>query len=158
MSIPWRTIVSPVFRSPRPAASHRGQGVVGTGLPIRNCDGNVGVSQVPGEPWWSFSVLYDPARTRQPCGTKCDAPDAARACVQDEGSRRLVISGLNHTTFGLAVYASQGGSPHRHARLASGCWPGFTRRDSYPQGSNERFLSSSLFLVSQAFLTQGHHR
>ena len=92
-----------------------------------------------------------------PCGTKCDAPDAAPACVQDEGSRRLVISGLNHTTFDLAVYASQGGSPHRHARLASGCWPGFARRDSYPQGSNERFLSSSLFLLSQAFLTQGHH-
>jgi hypothetical protein len=91
-----------------------------------------------------------------PCGTKCDAPDAAPACVQDEGSPRLVISGLNHTTFDLAVYASQGGSPHRHARLASGCWPGFARRDSYPQGSNERFPSSSLFLLSQAFLTQGH--
>jgi hypothetical protein len=27
-----------------------GQGVVGTGLPIRYCDGNVGGSQVPGEP------------------------------------------------------------------------------------------------------------
>ena len=88
-----------------------------------------------------------------PCGTKCNAPDAAPACVQDEGSPRLVISGLNHTTFDLAVYASQGGSPHHHARLASGCWPGFARRDSYPQGSNERFLSSSLFLLSQAFLT-----
>jgi len=89
-----------------------------------------------------------------PYGTKCDAPDAAPACVQDEGSPRLVISGLNHTTFDLAVYASQDGSPHHHARLASGCWPSFARRDSYPQGSNERFLSSSLFLLSQAFLTQ----
>jgi hypothetical protein len=91
-----------------------------------------------------------------PCGTKCDAPDAAPACVQDEGSPRLVISGLNHTTFDLAVYASQGGSPHRHARLASGCWPGFARRDSYPLGSNERSPSSSLILLSQAFPTQGH--
>jgi Transposase IS66 family len=78
------------------------------------------------------------------------------AYVQDEGSPRLVISGLNHTTFNLAV-ASQGGSPHRHARLASGCWPGFARRDSYPLGSNERFPISSPFLLSQAFLTQGHH-
>jgi hypothetical protein len=92
-----------------------------------------------------------------PCGTRCDTPDVAPACVQDEGSPRLVISGLNHTTFDLAVYGSQGESPHRHARLASGCWPGFARRDSYPLGSNERFPISSLFLLSQAFLTQGHH-
>src|SRR5208282_3702287 len=56
------------------------------------------------------------------------------ACVHDEGSRRLVLSGLNHTTFDLAVYASQDGSPHHHARLASGCWSSFARRESYPQG------------------------
>ena len=36
------------------------------------------------------------------------------------GSRDTVISGLNHTAHSLAVYASQGGLPHRHARLASG--------------------------------------
>jgi hypothetical protein len=30
------------------------------------------------------------------------------------------ISRLNHTARSLAVYASQGGLPHRHARLASG--------------------------------------
>ena len=71
--------------------------------------------------------------------------------------RRLVLSGLNHTTFDLAVYASQDGSPHHHARLASGCWSSFARRDSYPQGFNERFQSSSLFLLSKAYLTQGHH-
>jgi hypothetical protein len=46
-------------------------------------------------------------------------PDAAPACVHDEGSLRLVFSGLNHTAFDLAVYASQDGSPHHHARLAS---------------------------------------
>ena len=85
-----------------------------------------------------------------PCGTKCDAPDAAPACVQDEGSKRLVFSGLNRTTFDLAVYASQGELPHHHARLASGRWSGSTRRDSYPQGFNERFQSSSLFLLSKA--------
>ena len=37
-----------------------GQGVVGSGLPIRIDDGNVGVSQVPWKPWWSLSVLFDP--------------------------------------------------------------------------------------------------
>ena len=74
-----------------------------------------------------------------------ELPDAAPACVHDEGSRRLVLSGLNHTTFDLTVYASQGGSPHHHASLASGCWSSFARRDSYPQGFSERFQSSSLF-------------
>ena len=116
-----------------------GQGVVGSGLPIRIDDGNVGVSQVPWKPWWSLSVLFDPGRIRQAEWTKSKLPDTAPSYVQNEGSTRLSLSGLNHTTFDLAVYASQGESPHRHARLASGCWSGFARRDSYPQGFNERF-------------------
>ena len=120
-------------------------------------DGNVGVSQVPWKPWWSLSVLFDPGRIRQAEWTKSKLPDTAPACVHDEGSRRLVLSGLNHTTFDLTVYASQDGSPHHHARLASGCWSSFARRDSYPQGFNKRFQSSSLFLLSKAFLTQGQH-
>jgi hypothetical protein len=61
-SIPsFRPCFAPLGRG-RPTG---GQGVVGTGLPIRYCDGNVGGSQVPGEPWWSLSVLYDPGRTRR---------------------------------------------------------------------------------------------
>ena len=90
-------------------------------------------------------------------GPRDKLPDTAPACVHDEGSRRLVLSGLNHTTFDLTVYASQDGSPHHHARLASGCWSSFARRDSYPQGFSERFQSSSLFLLPKAYLTQGHH-
>src|SRR5208283_1061421 len=133
-----------------------GQEVVGSGLPIRIYDGNVGASQVPWKPWWSLSVLFDPGRIRQAEWTKSKLPDTAPACVHDEGSRRLVLSGLNHTTFDLAVYASQDGSPHHHARLASGCWSSFARRDSYPQGFSERFQSSSLFLLPKAYLTQGH--
>ena len=35
--------------------------------------------------------------------------------------------------------------------------PGTIRRDSHPQGFSERFQSSSLFLPSKAYLTQGHH-
>ena len=86
-----------------------GQGVVGSGLPIRIDDGNVGVSQVPWKPWWSLSVLFDPGRIRQAEWTMSKLPDTAPACVHDEGSRRLVLSGLNHTTFDLTVYASQEG-------------------------------------------------
>src|SRR5208337_504578 len=150
---PFRPWFAPLGRG-RPTG---GQGVVGSGLPIRIYDGNVGASQVPWKPWWSLSVLFDPGRIRQAEWTMSELPDTAPACVHDEGSTRLVLSGLNHTTFDLTVYASQDGSPHHHARLASGCWSSFARRDSYPQGFNERFQSSSLFLLSKAYLTQGHH-
>src|SRR5208337_2639189 len=125
---------------------HPGKNVYGKGCP-----------QVPWKPWWSLSVLFDPGRIRQAVWTKSKLPDTAPACVHDEGSRRLVLSGLNHTTFDLTVYAWQDGSPHHHARLASGCWSSFARRDTYPQGFSERFQSSSLFLLPKAYLTQGHH-
>src|SRR5208337_4627789 len=151
------TIVSPVVCSPRSWASHRGPGSCRFRSPIRIDDGNVGVSQVPWKPWWSLSALFDPGRIRPAEWTKSELPDTAPAYVQNEGSTRLSLSGLNHTTFDLAVYASQDGSPHPHARLASGCWSSFARRDSYPQGFSERFQSSSLFLLPKAYLTQGHH-
>ena len=92
---PCRPWFAPLGRG-RPTG---GQGVVGSGLPIRIDDGNVGVSQVPWKPWWSLSVLFDPGRIRQAEWTKSELPDTAPACVHDEGSQRLVLSGLNHTTF-----------------------------------------------------------
>ena len=61
-------------------------------------------------------------------------PGAAPATDNDEGSPRVLISGLNRTAFDLAVYASQGWSPTRHARLASGCWSSSTGRDWLPAG------------------------
>ena len=63
-----------------------------------------------------------------------ELPGAAPATDHDEGSPRVVISGLNRTAFDLAVYASQGWSPTHHARLASGCWSGSTGRDWLPAG------------------------
>src|SRR5271166_856031 len=104
---PCRPWFAPLGRG-RPTG---GQGVVGSGLPIRIYDGNVGVSQVPWKPWWSLSVLFDPGRIRQAERTMSELPDTAPACVHDEGSRCLVLSGLNHTIFDLAVYASQGVAP-----------------------------------------------
>ena len=64
------------------------------------------------------------------------------------------LSTLNSMAFGLAVYASQGGLPHHHARLASGRWSGATGRAFHPQGSDERFQSCFLHLIllSQALL------
>ena len=98
------TIVSPVVCSPRSWASHRGPRSCRFRSPIRIYDGNVGVSQVPWKPWWSLSVLFDPGRIRQAEWTMSELPDTAPPCVQNEGSKRLVFSGLNHTTFDLAVY------------------------------------------------------
>ena len=76
----------------------------------------------------------DPGVTRQAEWTMSKLPGAAPATDHDEGSPRVLISGLNRTAFDLAVYASQGWSPTHHARLASGCWSGSTGRDWLPAG------------------------
>ena len=76
----------------------------------------------------------DPGVTKQAEWTMSELPGAAPATDHDEGSTRVVISGLNRTAFDLAVYASQGWSPTHHARLASGCWSGSTGRDWLPAG------------------------
>ena len=76
----------------------------------------------------------DPGVTRQVEWTMSELPGAAPATDHDEGSPRVVISGLNRTAFDLAVYASQGWLPTHHARLASGCWSGSTGRDWLPAG------------------------
>ena len=68
----------------------------------------------------------DPGVTGQAEWTMSKLPGAAPATDHDEGSPRVLISGLNRTAFDLAVYASQGWLPTHHARLASGCWSGST--------------------------------
>lgn len=67
-------------------------------------------------------------------GPWVNASDVAPAPKHNEGSSQLPISGLNSTAFGLAVYASQGGSPLHHARLASGCWSQLCRAGFKPAG------------------------
>ena len=84
-------------------------------------------------------------------GPSVIATDTAPAHVHNEGSPRLKFSGLNHTASDLAVYASQWRSPAttQDSLLAAG--PALPDGIGYPQGSNERFPSSRLFLPSQAF-------
>ena len=93
--------------------------------------------QVPGGP--SVNVPCSPT----PAGPPRSATTALRCCLPPIGQRRLprqmLISGLNHTARTLAVYASQGGLLHRHARLASGGWPTLPGGTGYPSGPNERF-------------------
>ena len=67
------------------------------------------------------------------------------------------FSGLYYTACSLAVYASQGGLLHLHARLASGCGLCFAGRASrYPRaplGSYTKF-QFTFFLFVQAFVAQ----
>ena len=92
----------------------------------------------------------DPGVTRQAEWTMSELPGAAPATDNDEGSPRVVISGLNRTAFDLAVYASQGWSPTHHARLASGCWSGSTGRDWLPAGFHLKGFKLPTILLSRA--------
>jgi hypothetical protein len=60
--------------------------------------------------------------------------DAAPAIRTARAPAIGCLSGLHRLAFALAVYASQGGSPHHHARLASGCRLGSTGWDWLPKG------------------------
>jgi hypothetical protein len=51
----------------------------------------------------------------------------------------MVISGLNHTAFDLAVYASQGRSPATTQDSLPAAGPALPGGIGYPQGSDERF-------------------
>src|SRR5271157_1989847 len=97
----------------------------------------------------------DPDVTRQAEWTMSKLPGAAPATDHDEGSPRVVISGLNRTAFDLAVYASQGWSPTHHARLASGCWSSSTGRDWLPAGFHLKGFKLMTILPSRAFLARG---
>jgi len=81
-------------------------------------DGGDRTSQVPGEPHYERALLFDPGGTSALGHYR--ASMLPSAFLTASAPARTVISGLNPTAHSLAVYASQGGSPHHHARLASG--------------------------------------
>ena len=85
-------------------------------------DGDDWISHVPEEPACAFALLSDPGGTERIRPFRCvdTAPDMSTT----KAPTNIVLSRLNHTASALAVYASQDGSPHHHARLASGCWSG----------------------------------
>ena len=73
--------------------------------------------------------------TRQAEWTMGELPGAAPATDHDEGSTRVVISGLNRTAFDLAVYASQGGCPPTTQDSLPAAGPALPDGIGYPQGS-----------------------
>ena len=111
VSFAWRYLGAPAFR-PRSAADAGPTdhpGVCCTGCSRSGLlQGTARISHVPVKPVRSFAMFLRP---------RCDLarlwvqvwlmPGSAPATDQDEGSRRVVISGLNHTAFDLAVSASQ---------------------------------------------------
>jgi hypothetical protein len=93
-----------------------------------------------------------------PAGPTTPCPDGGPMLpplCQRRRLRRVVLSRLNRTAWALAVYASSGGLPAQDARLASGCWLGFTGWDWLPTESRRKvseLYSLHLLLLSQASL------
>ncbi len=110
-------------------------------------NGGGGASQVPGESRCMHALLSDPGGTSAPGHHGA----SMLPCVYWTTSAPTtnLISGLNHTAYMLAVYASQPGLPHVHARLASGWWPASTEREWLPAGL-QREVSSCCYTSSSS--------
>ena len=118
-----------------PAAARRsscGPGIVHRSPQHRFIDGGDRTSQVPGEPTYERALLFDPGGTSA-LGRYC-ALMLPSAFSTASAPARTVISGLNHTARPFAVYASQSGLPHHHARLTSGWLASLSGRDCLPAG------------------------
>jgi hypothetical protein len=99
-----------------------------------------------------FALFLDPSRLGSPghCGYRRSPSGHSNG----GRSARSLISGLDSRAFTRVVYASQGGSLPRHARLTSGCGPGSTRWDWLPTGFRRKVSALLLlqrFPLSQAF-------
>ena len=143
-----------LIRSQRPRRAAVGSGELMFRFPSRNCWW--GRQGLPGS--WATLVSLCPAlgprqdRGRQAIAAPRHGP---RLCQQRRLPRRKGFGARSHglgtgcLRFVLAVT--------RHdARLASGCLAQLGRAGfGYPQGCDERFLSSRLILLPQAFLALG---
>src|SRR6266496_4346693 len=114
-------------------------------------DGDDRASQVPGRPPCPHALLLDPGGTSAP-GHLRHLSVAFRLSATASASTTAPISGLNHTAYELAVYASCATLAAAHARLASGCWPTFAGRECLPAGSRKKVSKmSSTFYISSSF-------
>src|ERR1700693_4931464 len=124
-------------------STHR-PGVV-TGLPTTGSfDGNDRTSQAPGGPLYERALLSDPGGTSALGHYRASMlPSAQRTA---SAPTTMLISGLNHTARPFAVYASQSGLLHHHARLASGWLANLSGRAGYPLGPNKRSQNHLILL------------
>ena len=139
---------APVFVAPHKPDAGLGPGVFGSGHPQGLSLSRRRRSGVPsswGTPIARLPCSVDAGRTAGTRPLRCRgvAPGMCKAEAPAKG-----LSALNSTAFGLAVYASPGGSPRPDARLASSRWSDATGRASHPQGSYERFPRCSRYIPS----------
>ena len=111
VSFAWRYLGASAFR-PRSAADAwptDRPGVCCTGCSRSGLlQGTVRTSHVPVKPVRSFAMFLRPRCDQARWWVQVSLmPGSAPASDNGEGSRRRLISGLNHTAFDLAVYASQ---------------------------------------------------
>jgi hypothetical protein len=139
--------LSSYFAPPGARRSARGPGVIHRIPQSRFIDGNDRTSQVPG---------VTPLRTCRALRPRWDLsarplPRFGVVFRQMDGVLPTItrISRLNRTARPFAVYASQGGLPHLHARLAFRRLASLTGRDWFPAGS-QRKVSGHPILLPQA--------
>jgi len=133
------------FRSHRSKTPNRGPGV-GHPVPASRNGTHGGEQDLPGS-WRTLLSLCPVLRPRQ--DRRHQALAVCRHGLRSdngEGSHDKMLSRLNRTALGLAVYASPRGSPHADAKLASGCWPSSTGRNWLPVGFQRKV--SELLLTS----------
>ena len=113
-----------------------------------------GPPRFPGDPLCLCLVLR-PRRNRPPPAVTLVRHGSRR--INDESDPRLSTFEAQWQASALAVDASQDGSLHHHARLASGSWPDLTGWDWLPTGSQQKVSEVyllQLILLLQAFLAQ----
>lgn len=92
--------------------------------------------EAPGPPKFPWSLLCPFAmftRPRPDEGLRPLTGTRAAPARSTTKAPTTVLSRLSCMASELAVYASRCQLPEHHARLAPGCWSGFTGRDSHPQ-------------------------
>ena len=125
------------FAPVRSACDCGGPGLFGSRRPPGSRGGEVEVSQVP---WGSRCVralLLDPGGTST--SDPCDVVVWPSGWMTPSAPATSFLSGLDRRAHPLAVYASQEGSPPRHARLASGGWSTLAGQEWLPAGSLREF-------------------
>jgi len=102
---------------------------------------NTGPPRFLGSPSRTFALLSDPGRSGWP---HLDGPlSSIPTYLKNRDTSNRIVSRLYHTASVHPAYASSNALPHSHARLGSGCWLGFTGRDSNPLNSNKWFPPTS---------------
>src|SRR5271157_5757430 len=109
-------------------------------LPIRFSSRNCQDLPCSRETHMTIRPALRPRRDRvRAMGPRVNVSDTAPAPKQNEGSPQLQISGLNHTAFGLAVYASKWKLPATAQDSLPAAGPSFAGRDSTRRVSMKGF-------------------